>query len=85
MLNPSWNKVRQIWVASGTSVFLRLTVFSEALLDRPSRLDLSACDWCPSVLALVWIPEVTREKIDQAAKMYAEHFGDGTSDNPVGG
>lgn len=25
---------------------------------------------------------VTREKIDQAAKMYAQHFGDGTSDNP---
>jgi hypothetical protein len=28
---------------------------------------------------------VTREKIDQAAKMYAQHFGDGTSDNPVRG
>lgn len=28
---------------------------------------------------------MTREKIDQAAKMYAQHFGDGTSDNPVRG
>eukprot|EP00437_Effrenium_voratum_P049506 CAMPEP_0181525966 /NCGR_PEP_ID=MMETSP1110-20121109/69240_1 /TAXON_ID=174948 /ORGANISM="Symbiodinium sp., Strain CCMP421" /LENGTH=801 /DNA_ID=CAMNT_0023656787 /DNA_START=50 /DNA_END=2452 /DNA_ORIENTATION=+ len=25
---------------------------------------------------------VTREKIDQAAKVYAQHFGDGVSDNP---
>jgi len=27
-------------------------------------------------------PVVTREKIEQAAKMYAQHFGDGTNDNP---
>ena len=26
---------------------------------------------------------MTREKIEQAAKMYAQHFGDGTNDNPV--
>ena len=41
--------------------------------------------WCQSVLVGIGLDQVTREKIDQAAKMYAEHFGDGTSDNPVGG
>lgn len=27
-------------------------------------------------------PVVTKEKIDEAAAIYSEHFGDGVNDNP---
>lgn len=61
---------------------LRLAIFSQALLDWPS------CPWAAwhrTILGPFDAPflEVTREKIEQAAKIYSQHFGDGTNDNPV--
>eukprot|EP00913_Durusdinium_trenchii_P018535 g17417.t1 len=65
----------------GFSLLLWLAIFSQALLDWPS------CPWAAwhrTILGPFDAPflEVTREKIEQAAKIYSQHFGDGTNDNP---